>query len=59
MWRYGNQQGHVPHMDADYNSVAATVIVYLSESGTMAYPHRGCRLSNFQAARSSVTSPSM
>ena len=39
VWRYGNQQVHLPHMDTDYKSVVATVIVYLSDSGKTAYSH--------------------
>ena len=33
VWRYGNQQGHQQHLDTDLNSVVATVIVFLSNSG--------------------------
>ena len=33
VWRYGNSQRHLPHMDIDKNTVAATVIMFLSDSG--------------------------
>ena len=34
VWRYGNMQNHVEHLDTDLHSVVATVIVFLSDSGT-------------------------
>lgn len=33
VWRYGNQQYHLPHVDNDLESVVTTIIVFLSDSG--------------------------